>query len=194
MRPLSDEKIIEGIINKRPEVIHFMYKDYFPLIQVMIEKHSGTLEDAQDVFQDGQMALFLRCRDRELILNCALRTYFYSICRNIWLQRLEKKQKILYQPDLLVNENSEKYIAKDSITKEQKLERNRLFWKHFKELPDDCQNVLLMYFDKVPFRVVAEELGFTDENYAKVRKYLCKKLLRKRIKQDPDFINCIGYE
>jgi len=194
MRPLSDEKIIEGIINKRPEVIHFMYKDYFPLIQVMIEKHSGTLEDAQDVFQDGQMALFLRCRDRELILNCALRTYFYSICRNIWLQRLEKKQKILYQPDLLVNENSEKYIARDSITKEQKLERNRLFWKHFKELPDDCQNVLLMYFDKVPFRVVAEELGFTDENYAKVRKYLCKKLLRKRIKQDPDFINCIGYE
>lgn len=194
MRPLSDEKIIEGIINKQPEVIHFMYKDYFPLILVMIEKHSGTLEDAQDVFQDGQMALFLRCRDKELILNCALRTYFYSICRHIWLQRLEKKQRMLYQPDLLVNENSEKYITRESITKEQKLERNRLFWKHFKELPDDCQNVLLMYFDKVPFRVVAEKLGFTDENYAKVRKYLCKKLLRKRIKQDPDFINCIGYE
>jgi len=51
-----------------------------------------------------------------------------------------------------------------------------------------------MYMEKIPFKEVAEKLGFTDENYAKVRKYLCKKLLRKRVKQDPEYPNCIDHE
>ncbi len=194
MRPFSDSKIIDGIVNKRPEVIHFMYKDYFPLILALVEKNSGTLQDAQDIFQEGQMALYLRCRDHELVLNCALRSYFYSICRNLWLQRLEKKYRLVYEPDLLVNESVAKYITKESITREQKLVRHRIFWKHFNQLPEDCQKVFLMYFDKVPFKEVAEKLGFTDENYAKVRKYLCKKLLIKRIKKDPEYPNCVDHE
>lgn len=171
-----------------------MYKDYFPLILALIEKNSGTLQDAQDIFQEGQIALFLRCRNQELVLNCALRSYFYSICRNLWLQRLEKKYRLVYQPDLLVNESEAKYISKESITTEQKLRRHRIYWKHFNELPEDCQKVFLMYFDKVPFKKVAEKLKFTDENYVKVRKYLCKKLLVKRIKEDPEFLNCVDHE
>lgn len=194
MGPFSDSTLIEGIINKRHAVIHFMYRDYFPLIVALIEKNSGTYQDAEDIFQDGLVALYLRCRDKELVLNCSLRSYFYSICRNIWLQRLEKKQRLIYQPDLLVHESEEKYQSKDVITREQKLVRYRVFWRHFNQLPPDCQKVLLMYFDKIPFRDVAEKLGFTDENYAKVRKYLCKKLLRKRILKDPEYPNCTCHD
>lgn len=194
MGSFSDIKLIDGIIKKRRGVIHFMYKDYFPLILALIEKNSGTYQDAEDIFQDGLVALYLRCRERELVLNCSLRSYFYSICRNLWLQRLERKYRLVYQPELIVNENEEKYHLAESITKEQKLTRHRVFWRHFKELPEDCQKVLLMYFDKIPFKEVAEKLEFTDENYAKVRKYLCKKLLAKRIQKDPEFQNCINDE
>ncbi len=194
MGPFSDSKLIDGIIKKRRAVIHFMYKDYFPLILALIEKNSGTFQDAEDIFQDGLVALYLRCRESELVLNCSLRSYFYSICRNLWLQRLERKHRLVFQPDLLVNENEEIYNTKESFTREQKLARHRVFWRHFKTLPEDCQNILLMYFDKIPFREVAEKLGFSDENYAKVRKYLCKKLLLKRVKKDPEYPNCIDHE
>ena len=194
MGPFSDAKIIDGIRKKRREVIHFMYRDYFPLILALIEKNSGTCQDAEDIFQDGLVALYLRCRDRELVLNCALRSYFYSICKNLWLQRLERKHRLVYYADLLVNDNEENYIGKEHLTREQKLARHRVFWRHFNELPDDCRKVLLMYIEKVPFREVAEKLGFTDENYAKVRKYLCKKLLQNRIKKDPEYPYCIDHE
>ncbi|NQV03380.1 MAG: sigma-70 family RNA polymerase sigma factor [Bacteroidia bacterium] len=194
MGPYSDSKIIDGIIKKRREVIHFMYRDYFPLILALIEKNSGNYQDAEDIFQDGLVALYLRCRDKELVLNCALRSYFYSICRNLWLQRLERKHRLVFQSDLMVNDCAEKYVGKENLTREQKLARHRVFWKHFKGLPYDCQQVLLMYMEKIPFKEVAEKLGFTDENYAKVRKYLCKKLLRKRVKQDPEYPNCIDHE
>jgi len=189
----SDDKIIEGIRNKKRDCLKFVYKDFFPLILAFVEKNSGTLQDAQDVFQDGLVALYLRCRDRELTLNCALRTYFYSVCRNLWLQRLERKFRILYWADLSVNEPGEDYLGKDELTKEQKLARHRVFWKHFKRLPADCQKILMMYMDKVPCKEVAESLDFPDENYAKVRKYLCKNLLRKRVKHDPEYQSCINH-
>jgi len=194
MTGYSDEKIIDGIISKNRLVINFMYRDYFPLIRSLIEKNSGTRQDAEDVFQDGLEALFIRCRERELVLNCALRSYFYAICRNIWLQRLERKYRLVYHPDLLVNDSEERYIGRESLTKEQKLARHKIFWKHFNQLPVDCRQILQMYIDRVPCKKVAEIFGFTDENYAKVRKYLCKQLLRKRIKRDPEFPNCINDE
>jgi len=194
MGPFSDAKIIDGIRKKRREVIHFMYNDYFPLILALVEKSSGTYQDAEDIFQDGLVALYLRCRDRELVLSCALRSYFYSICKNLWLQRLERKYRLVYKPELLVNECEEKYGEKEGPTREQKLARHRVFWRHFKALPEDCQQVLLLYIDRVPFREVAERLGFTDENYAKVRKYMCKKLLRNRIKKDPEYEICIDHD
>jgi RNA polymerase sigma factor (sigma-70 family) len=194
MGPFSDSKLIDGIIKKKRAVIFFMYKDYFPLILALIEKNSGTLQDAEDIFQDGMVALYIRCRERELVLNCTLRSYFYSICRNLWLQRLERKHRLVFQPDLLVNEHEEKYNVKDSLTREVKLTRHRVFWRHFKRLPEDCQNILLMHFDKVPFKEVAKKLGFSNENHVKVRKYLCKKLLIKRVKKDPEYPNCICHE
>lgn len=194
MRPFSDSGIIDGIVSKRRDVIHFMYKDYFPLILALVEKNSGTYQDAEDIFQDGLVALYLRCRERELVLNCTVRSYFYAICKNLWLQRLERKYRLEFRPHFLVSESEEKYVVMDSITREQKLVRHRVFWRQFKLLPEICQKVLLMHFDKVPFREVAKKLGFTDEGSAKMRKYLCKKLLRTRVKQDPDYPNCTNHE
>ena len=194
MKLYSDSKIIDGIRKSKSGVIEFMYKDYFPLILAMIKKNSGTKQDAEDIFHDGLEALYLRCRDQELILSCALRSYFYSICQNIWLQRLARKHRLDYYPDLVVSDHEEKYAGKDSLTKEQKLARDAIFWKYLKTLPENCQQVLMMYMDKVPCKKVAEILGFTNENYAKVRKHLCVKLLRKRIMKDPDFLNCIDHE
>ncbi|MBN1197861.1 MAG: hypothetical protein JXA23_00820, partial [Bacteroidales bacterium] len=109
MGSFSDKKLIEGIIKKRRGTIHFMYRDYFPLILALVEKNSGNFQDAEDIFQDALVALYLRCRNKELVLSCSLRSYFYSICQNLWLQRLERKYKVMYQPDLIVNEHAEKY-------------------------------------------------------------------------------------
>jgi len=191
MGSFSNSHLIEGIIEKRRAVIQFMYEDYFPYILAMVEKNSGTIQDAQDIFQDGLVALYLRCRDRELLLNCSLRSYFYAICKNLWLQRLERKYRMVFQPDLIIHEREERYRLQETLTSEKRLARYRLFWKHLKGLPEDCQKVLMMYMDRIPYKKVAEILGFVDENYAKMKKYHCKKALIRRIRRDPELPNCI---
>ena len=194
MRHYSDSKIIDGIRKGKSGVIEFMYKDYFPLIRGMIMKNSGSTQDAEDIFHDGLEALYLRCRDQELVLSCALRSYFYSICQNIWFQRLARKHRLTYMPSLVVNDYEEKYAGRESLTKEQKLARDAMFWKYLKTLPENCQQVLMMYMDKVPCKKVTEILKFKNENYARVRKHLCIKLLRKRILRDPDYLNLLDHE
>jgi len=94
----------------------------------------------------------------------------------------------------MVHDHEERYNAEHGSTKEEELARERIFYKHFSQLPEDCRKVLRMYMDKVPLKKIAEAVGFRDENYAKVRKYLCKKLLIKRIVKDPDYINYYHHE
>jgi RNA polymerase sigma factor (sigma-70 family) len=163
-----------------------MYKTYFPLIQVYIQRNSGSFEDAEDVFQDGMMALFDRSRDNTFCLNAGLQTYFFAICRNIWLQRLERKGRLQYRGELMVLEKEVKYSRGSDEEKEDNLARQRLFYRHFSNIPKDCQKILKLFFQKVPVREIACEMGFKDENYTKVRKYLCKNMLRKRILRDPE--------
>ncbi|HTX88236.1 MAG TPA: sigma-70 family RNA polymerase sigma factor [Bacteroidales bacterium] len=189
----SDGAVIRGLREKRADCIRFLYREYFPLAKSFVTKNSGSYEDAEDVFQDGIMVLFQKSCEGDLILKCSLKTYFYSICRNIWLQRLDRKWRLLYQ-DNLVHESDPSYDPDPLGIDEEKLERTRIYQHHFLSLPEDCQKILMLFLKKVPFREIASMLGFRDDQAVKTRKYLCKNMLRKRILKDPQCKNLMHYE
>lgn len=182
----SDKKLLEGIRKKKSDSIVFMYKDYFPLILALVEHNSGSRQDAEDVFHDAMIVLYKRCRRKEFHLTCALRTFFYSVCKNIWMKRLERRKRLVTVPDFVVNEQFEKYTTEEDELKEDNLERLRLLYKHFTRIPEDCQKLLKLFIQKVPLKEIAKDMGFKDVTYAKTRKYLCKNMLRKRILRDPE--------
>ncbi len=180
----SDEEILKGLSSKDPVCIRHLYREYFPVTKSIVERNSGNYEDAEDVFQDGLIVLYQKVRDGKMLLNCSLKTYFYSICWKLWMQRLDRKWRLLYQ-DRFVHEPVEDYEAKEGDPDEYKLERTRLYHLHFLSLPEDCQKVLKLFICKTSLKNIAMIMGFRDESYAKTRKYLCKNMLRKRILKDP---------
>ncbi|MDP4280520.1 MAG: sigma-70 family RNA polymerase sigma factor [Bacteroidota bacterium] len=190
---LSDEEVVKGLLEKRADCIRYLYREYFPLAKSFVTRNSGTYEDAEDVFHDGLIALYTKCSKGSLILNCSMKTYFYSICRNIWKQRLDRKWRLCYR-DNLVNDTNEMLMTEEMDIEEEKLERRRLYETHFLSLPGDCQKILKLFIKKVPLREIASLLGFKDEGYVKTRKYLCKNMLRKRILKDPKCKNLLNYE
>jgi len=163
-----------------------MYKKYFPLTRSFVLKNSGTHEDAKDVFQEGLLALFNKIRNEPLKLNCSLKTYFYSICRNIWMQRLDQKWRLLYQSDY-VNESAGDIDPFAFEIDEENLQKERLFNNHLLSLPEDCKKIISMFNSKMSLKEITEVMGFKDITYAKTRKYLCKNMLRKRILNDPEY-------
>ena len=176
----SDEALLKGLKEKRPDCIRQLYREFFPLTRSIVEKNSGSYQDAEDVFQDGIIVLYQKLLSAPLILNCSLKTFFFSICRNIWMQRLDRKWRLLYQDDL-VNEPEEEYDTSGLEINEEKLEKSRLYQLHFLSLPPDCQKILKMFLSKVSLKEISDRMGFKDSTYAKTRKYLCKNMLRKKI-------------
>ncbi len=189
----TDSAVIKGLREKRADCIRYLYREFFPLAKSFVTKNSGTFQDAEDVFQDGIVVLFQKSMDSDLNLKCSLKTYFYSICRNIWMQRLDRKWRLLYQ-DNFVNEAEGSYETEITEVDEEKLERTRIYQLHFLSLPHDCQRILLLFLKKTPFREIAISLGFRDDQAVKTRKYLCKNMLRRRILRDPKCKNLIRHE
>jgi RNA polymerase sigma factor (sigma-70 family) len=184
MTQYTDESLLEGLKKRDREVIRYVYKEYYPTIKFLIITNSGTDTDAEDVFQDAMVIIYRKITDNKLILTSSFKTFLYSICRNLWLQRLDRK---LFSYEFLENENLTD--MQDSIVveiTEIENEKYRIFQQHFLRLSEDCKKILRLFMNKVPLKEIAEIMGFKTEKYAKTRKFMCKEKLKNSIINDPD--------
>ena len=180
----SDEAILEGLRLRSDYIINFIYKEFFPLIRFLVTENGGLEEDAEDIFQDGIIILYNKISLNQLSLTSYFKTYMYSVCRNLWLQKLNKRKAIF---DKLTDVEGFIDLPQDILLEAslEEAEMHRIIQIHFLSLPDDCQKVLKLFLKNIPLREIAGIMGFKTENYAKTRKYLCKQELKKRIADDP---------
>jgi RNA polymerase sigma factor (sigma-70 family) len=180
----SDEAILEGLRLRSDYIINFTYREFFPLVKFLVAENGGSGEDAEDVFQDGIILLYTKISLHQLVLTSSFKTYMYSVCRNLWLQKLTKRKAVY---DKLTDVDDFIDLPKDLFQEAsfEEAELHRIIQIHFLALPKDCQKVLRLFIKNIPLREIAEIMGFKTENYAKTRKYLCKQDLKKRIADDP---------
>ena len=179
-----DEAIQEGLRLRSDYIINFIYKEYFPLIRFLVTENGGSGEDAEDVFQDGIIIIYNKISLNQLKLTSSFKTYMYSVCRNLWLQKLNKRKAIF---DKLTDVEEYIDLPKDMLQEAslEEAELHRIIQVHFLSLADDCQKLLRLFTKNIPLREIASMLGYKTEKYAKTRKYLCKEELKKRIASDP---------
>jgi RNA polymerase sigma factor (sigma-70 family) len=180
----SDEAILEGLRLRSDYIINFIYKDFFPLIRSLVTENGGLEDDAEDIFQDGIIILYNKISLNQLKLTSSFKTYMYSVCRNLWLQKLTRRQVFF---DKLNDIEDFVDLAEEDLQEShvRETEMHRIVQIHFLSLPEDCQKVLRLFIKNIPLREIAGIMGFKTENYTKTRKYLCKQELKKRIADDP---------
>jgi RNA polymerase sigma factor (sigma-70 family) len=189
----SDEAILEGLRLRSDYIINFAYKEFFPLVKFLVTDNGGMVEDAEDVFQDGIVTLYNKISSNQLVLTSPFKTYIYSVCRTLWLQKLHKRKAIY---DKLTDVEEYIDLPEDMLDEKsvQETEMHRIIQKHFLSLADDCQKVLQLFIKSIPVNEIALIMGFKTENYTKTRKYLCKEELKKRIANDPRSSKFLNYE
>jgi RNA polymerase sigma factor (sigma-70 family) len=181
----TDEAIIDGLKGRDSGIIRYIYKEYYPTIKFLITTNSGTETDAEDVFQDALVVLYRKIARENLVLTSSFKTFLYSICRNLWLQRLDRRvfsNEFLEMEDL--GEIQENQFFEQP---EDENEKYRLFQQHFLRLSEDCQKILKLFLGKTSLREIADIMGFKTEKYAKTRKFMCKEKLKNSIINDPGF-------
>jgi RNA polymerase sigma factor (sigma-70 family) len=178
------EEILEGLQNRDTDVLDYIYRNFFNQIKAFITQNCGNEEDAKDIYQDAILVIYQKTRKNNLTLNCSFNTYLYSVCRLLWLKRLEtrKVQKTLI-------EESAKFIELDDEVTNVYLtnERYKLYQDHFKRLSYNCQKILELFLARIQLKEIARILRLKSEDYVKKRKHQCKEKLIVNIKSDPRF-------
>jgi len=90
----SDDRIVD-------QAFAYLYQEYFSVIQYYIKENNGSEDDAADVFQDSLIVLHDKVRSEQFKLTCAMKTYIYSICRNLWLKKLRTRKQQAKTKDAL---------------------------------------------------------------------------------------------
>lgn len=183
----SDEQILKGVLRHDSLILQYIYKQYYYKINYFVKKNQGSEDDASDVFQEAIIVIYRKLKENDLVFQkSSFAGYLFSVCRFIWLKQLEKRrierQKLndtLPFQENLYDENLVELVDKN--------EKYGLYQKHFATLSPDCQKLMQLFFEKVSLREIAKIMGYKSEKYAKTRKYKCKEILIKRIKQDTEF-------
>ncbi|MEI6061472.1 MAG: sigma-70 family RNA polymerase sigma factor [Bacteroidota bacterium] len=186
----SDYAIVEGLRLNSDFIIRYVYKEFFPAIKYFIKNNSGYEEDAEDIFQEALLVILTKIKDDDFELSSSFITYLYSICRNIWLQKLKRKRMTSKNQDELTHFLDIQDVEKEVFIENE--EKYQSFIRQFEHLSGDCQKLLKLFLTKKSSKEIADHMGYKSEFYAKTKKHLCKEALKKLVENDPDlqqFIN-----
>lgn len=171
---MKEEELVKGLREGKELAFRELYVDHFNMIRFYVLKNSGMETDAEDLFQEGLIVLVEKLRSADFKLTASIKTFLYSICRNIWLKKLRKLGRM---PVMDCEQPIE--IADDE---EEDLSESHLqvIGACLRRIGDACRSLLEgYYYMKKSMEVLAQDLGLQNANTAKTRKYKCMQRLKK---------------
>jgi RNA polymerase sigma factor (sigma-70 family) len=173
----QDKLWLEGLAVDDKAAIEGIYRANYSMIQSFVLNNNGTVDDARDIFQEAMIVLYEKAQQPDFELHCQLRTYLYSVCKRLWLKRLQQMQRYGGQV-----ENWE-----DSVPVEEDLEAHEQRDAHFTmmemalgKVGEPCKSLLEAYYlQKKPMLEIAAQFGYTNADNAKTQKYKCLVRLKK---------------
>lgn len=186
MNAHPDHKYIEALVDNDSALIDEIYRLYTGSIKNMVLKNSGTETDAADLLQDVLVELHRKACKKEFVLTCPFGAFLFMVCRNRWLNKLEKRsiktvtirENEGFNPGEDVQENYENLVMNEK--------RKRLVDEKLAELGEGCRELLSLSWSGKPLQEVAAMLNFTYA-YVRKRKTECMSKLIRLVKEAPGF-------
>jgi RNA polymerase sigma factor (sigma-70 family) len=175
---LEEEKLLlKGLAANDKQAIETIYRDNYAMIQAFILNNSGSHDDARDIFQEAMIVLFEKARTETFELSSQLKTYIYSVCRRLWLKKLNQMNRYSGRLD-----NMEETIPVDE---DMELHEKRdtdftLMENAMSKIGEPCKSLLDAYYiQKKHMQEIAADFGYTNADNAKTQKYKCLMRLKK---------------
>ncbi len=178
MNSISQEKtLLEGLAKEDKASIEQIYRDNYTMVQSLILNNNGTTDDAADIFQEAMIVLFEKSKMADFELSCQLKTYLYSICRRLWLKKLQQMQRFGRQAE----EMEEIIPVEDDLELHEKRQLDfNIMENAMNKIGEPCKSLLEAYYiHKKQMLQIATEFGYTNADNAKTQKYKCLVRLKK---------------
>ncbi|MBX9781949.1 MAG: sigma-70 family RNA polymerase sigma factor [Chitinophagaceae bacterium] len=178
MKPETiDLDLLNGLARNERTAIEQLYEQHYRMVQTFIINNNGTADDARDIFQEAMILLYEKARGGNFELTSKLKTYVYSVCRRLWLKRLQQLQRFGAPVESLEEVTP---VEEELEEQERRNEAFSVMDKALNHLGEPCKSLLEAYYvHKKPMQEIAESFGYTNADNAKNQKYKCLMRLKK---------------
>jgi RNA polymerase sigma factor (sigma-70 family) len=169
--------LLKGLAQSDGKAIEAIYRENYATIQAFILNNNGSVDDARDIFQESMIVLYEKSVSEHFELNCQIKTYLYSVCRRLWLKRLQQLQRYSGQVESLeetipIDEDIEHHERKDMDF--------TMMERAMSKIGEPCKSLLDAYYmQKKSMVEIATAFGYTNADNAKTQKYKCLVRLKK---------------
>jgi RNA polymerase sigma factor (sigma-70 family) len=172
----KDQQWLERLQSGDQEVLVLLYKNNHTMIRSYVLKNQGRNEDAEDLLQDALIVLWQKAQQGNFVLSSKLSTYIMAVCKNLWLKRLGKQQRLEGEDKILPH----LHVTADNFSE---ISDFKHLQKAMDEIGETCKKLLMMfYFDGNDMEQIARKMQFANADTAKAKKYQCFKKLETLIK------------
>ena len=188
MIPHADHKYIVALQKNDSALIEEIYSRYSGRITQMVLRNNGTETDAADLFQNVLIELHRKAGKQQFILTCPFEAFLYMVCRNRWLNELEKRKgkQVTLKGDEGFNISEDVFLNYETLKLQEK--RKNLVEEKLAELGEGCRELLTLSWSGKPLQEVATVLNFSYA-YVRKRKTECMGKLIRLVKEAPGFSN-----
>jgi RNA polymerase sigma factor (sigma-70 family) len=174
---LNEQLLLKGLASNDAKAIETIYKQNYNMVQTFVLNNNGTYDEAQDIFQESMIALYEKAKNESFILTCKINTYVYSICRRLWLKRLQQ----LGRNNRQIEGFEETIFVEDDFEMHQKRDNDFIIMERaLGSMGEPCKSLLEGYYlKKLDMVALAKEFGYTNADNAKNQKYKCLVRLKK---------------
>lgn len=147
------------------------------MVKSLIINNSGSADDALDIFQEAMIVLFEKAKLEHFELNCQLKTFIYSICRRLWLKKLQHLNRFTSPSDSL----EETVPVEEELESHEKKQNDFTIMENaMSKIGEPCKSLLEAYYiQKKHMQEIAADFGYTNADNAKTQKYKCLVRLKK---------------
>lgn len=173
----QEKQLLEGLAANDRQAIEAIYRENYPMVQAFILNNSGNGDEARDIFQEAMIVLFEKAVSGSFELNCQLKTYMYSVCRRLWLKRLQQLQRY----GSLVENVEETIAVEEDLEMHEKYNTDLVLMETaMNKIGEPCKSLLDAYYiQKKNMQEIATDFGYTNADNAKTQKYKCLLRLKK---------------
>jgi RNA polymerase sigma factor (sigma-70 family) len=173
----KEQLLLDGLAANDATAIETIYRENYGVIQSFILKNNGYHEDSRDIFQEAMIILYEKATSDSFRLTCQLKTYLYSVCRRLWLKRLQQLQR--YNPGVEIREEIIP-VDEEFEMHEKNNEDLNLMEQAMDKIGEPCKSLLeAYYYEKKSMPEIATLFGYTNADNAKTQKYKCLVRLKK---------------
>ncbi|MDD2791593.1 MAG: sigma-70 family RNA polymerase sigma factor [Sediminibacterium sp.] len=173
----NEQALLKGLAHNDSKAIETIYKENFNMVQSFILNNNGSYDEARDIFQEAMIALYEKAQTESFVLTCQIKTYIYSICRRLWLKRLQQLGRYTTQVDSMEETVA---VSEDLEAHEKRNVEFAIMDRALNSLGEPCKSLLEGYYlKKMDMNALAREFGYTNADNAKNQKYKCLMRLKK---------------